>query len=681
MVQLPLLEFEKVVTFFAMLEGKMIVDMAKMTDDNINELKKMRKEMLKKEDTLQDKFSSRKSKVRKEFETMLDQCQGQMQSLEMLETRIGRVGQTAIRIGEQLESLHKQRERAIHAERLVGQLECVKEVLYSRDPKEKVKGAIIARQLMLATLEDECDKKFKESAQKLFRDYENNLIQQFEKATKENDTRQMKTLAEILFEYNGGKSCIQAYFNQKEFLNEAIKMTPKESIHFNDGQPISIELNQTEKTDPRLEMLYREAKLALEEDLSIIQSIFPRPSMALEYFIQRIFEHPIQIYLESILHSSLSHSKVAYLRCLHQSYIATIEIGKEFDCVLKNHFGDKIYVKINRFIDEIFSPYLEKSKILEYEKDALNTIVLLILSPFQNFINTKQSNKQKGKPLANSNPPNIFKLVNTDCIHQCLRLFSQSIQRITMLVADSKIEEELNKMDSIIEVYDFIKNVMDSIALIEETVKENNLNEKQLTKIKEDFFKELEIWCNSLLNSIVDVHLNQISSILNKQKKTDFKPKDEANVLSIPCSDTCKLITGYLEEVTKAAQANIDKILFVSIFSDLFSSFQDQLLAHIKKFTFTDIGGMLLSKDFNVYYNLAFNLQLKLDVIKGFEMLKDLSNIYIVRPENIKSIIEQGILSSFSFDLILPFVALRSDFHSANVKSLFYELEYKSDSD
>ncbi|RKP18392.1 hypothetical protein ROZALSC1DRAFT_23287 [Rozella allomycis CSF55] len=225
----------------------------------------------------------------------------------MLETRIGRVGQTAIRIGEQLESLHKQRERAIHAERLVvffqsiceGQLECVKEVLYSRDPKEKVKGAIIARQLMLATLEDECDKKFKESAQKLFRDYENNLIQQFDKATKENDMRQMKTLAEILFEYNGGTSCIQAYFNQKEFLNEAIKMTPKESIHFNDGQrqPIPIELNQTEKTDPRLEMLYREAKLALEEDLSIIQSIFPRPSMALEYFIQRIFEHPVKLFI------------------------------------------------------------------------------------------------------------------------------------------------------------------------------------------------------------------------------------------------------------------------------------------------------------------------------------------------------------------------------------------------
>ncbi len=44
-----------------------------------------------------------------------------------------------------------------------------------------------------------------------------------------------------------------------------------------------------------------------------------------------------------------------------------------------------------------------------------------------------------------------------------------------------------------------------------------------------------------------------------------------------------------------------------------------------------------------------------------FEMLREIGNLFIVKPENLKTVLNEGCLSRIELNLLYPYVALRSD--------------------
>lgn len=49
-----------------------------------------------------------------------------------------------------------------------------------------------------------------------------------------------------------------------------------------------------------------------------------------------------------------------------------------------------------------------------------------------------------------------------------------------------------------------------------------------------------------------------------------------------------------------------------------------------------------------------------------FDMLRELANIYIVKPENLGSILREGLLGTVEMKQMIPFVQLRADYKKIN---------------
>ena len=63
-----------------------------------------------------------------------------------------------------------------------------------------------------------------------------------------------------------------------------------------------------------------------------------------------------------------------------------------------------------------------------------------------------------------------------------------------------------------------------------------------------------------------------------------------------------------------------------------------------------------------------------------FSFLRELSNILIVKPENLRSVLQEGSLNLIDIRLFYPFIALRSDFRTSKIEILFPEMSSMTNS-
>lgn len=58
-----------------------------------------------------------------------------------------------------------------------------------------------------------------------------------------------------------------------------------------------------------------------------------------------------------------------------------------------------------------------------------------------------------------------------------------------------------------------------------------------------------------------------------------------------------------------------------------------------------------------------------------YEMLWELGHLYVVRPENLRSLLQEGHLGKLDPKLIYPYISNRGDFGTAHVDQLFPDME------
>ena len=56
-----------------------------------------------------------------------------------------------------------------------------------------------------------------------------------------------------------------------------------------------------------------------------------------------------------------------------------------------------------------------------------------------------------------------------------------------------------------------------------------------------------------------------------------------------------------------------------------------------------------------------------------FDMLMEIGRLFLVRPENLRSILQEGFLAAIDSKLLIPFIEQRNDFISANIQQYFPE--------
>lgn len=115
-----------------------------------------------------------------------------------MESRISEVGKTAIRIGEQLETIDKERSKASESRDIIeyfmefqdGSTERL-EALRQSGEEGQLKTAIISRRLSAVAKEVDNDVKARAAIEKFCESFEKEILEDFDKAYEEGDPRVM----------------------------------------------------------------------------------------------------------------------------------------------------------------------------------------------------------------------------------------------------------------------------------------------------------------------------------------------------------------------------------------------------------------------------------------------------------------------------------------------------------
>ncbi|KAJ9072166.1 Exocyst complex component 5 [Entomophthora muscae] len=259
-----------------------------------------------------------------------------------LEGRIGEVGNTAVQIGQQLETLDRQLQRASQARDLVryfleftqqGHCASLEDLRSMQGPEGQYKAAIIARKL--SNLAKELDlpdiEKTRVSIEKYSENLEKDLLETFDQAYTQGDIATMARCSKTLLDFNGGNSCVQTYINQHEFFMSQRKMRESSAelakTTFEASRSGFSDLNEPPPPpDPWMVKLYGEVRVVVAKEWDVISKVFPNSLLVIRQFLERIFGQSIEYYLEGLLEKAERQSPLAYLRTLASTHSCTANL-------------------------------------------------------------------------------------------------------------------------------------------------------------------------------------------------------------------------------------------------------------------------------------------------------------------------------------------------------------------
>ncbi|KAG1116736.1 hypothetical protein G6F42_013621 [Rhizopus arrhizus] len=686
-------------------------------------------------------------------------------SYDSLESRIGDVGKTAIRIGEQLETIDKERSKASESRDIIeyfmefqdGNTERL-DTLRQGGEEGQLKTAIIARRLNAVAKDVDNDADAKVAIEKFCESFEKEILEEFDKAYEEGDPRVMAHCAKVLFEFNGGASCVQIYVNQHEFFMSNMKIEEIDHVRESeDNADLSNPNLLPPEVDTSLVKLYDDIRITVRREAGIISSVFPQPATVMQVLLQRIFAQSIQDHIEHLLSRSQKYSHLAYLRTLASTHAETKRLieNLKFYCDKEVSLKDAADVNglvtsaspdetLDRCMDDLFVPYTEGDRYLRKEVESLSELFGNIVSEFlsamqrrkmtssknqsvltrtlnqisstssaagilspsvsspsalnelANQANTSTNPFEKKQPQAqqqssrgvDANTVTVddsgFTLLSPDAIMRILHIHAEAVIRCVELEDQQALVTSLGQiynvlvdfvgqkyldiaMDDILDdlnnvkepelaCFPVIKSATDIIQLMQKHFESAMLplivgipsTHRDILLLKNTFMATLERKINIVLQKSIDGITYWLSEILSRQKKNDFKPKDEEGAMmsmgTLPCMQSVDFITRVYRAASQALQGKN------------FEAFLRRI-------------GNAFHSDIAKYQEVIKMFKLP-GLDERFEMLRQLGNIFVVKPEILKSILSEGYLARLDPSVLYPYLEKRIDFKTAKLDRL-----------
>jgi len=169
---------------------------------------------------------------------------------------------------------------------------------------------------------------------------------------------------------------------------------------------------------------------------------------------------------------------------------------------------------------------------------------------------------------------------------------------------------------------------------------------------------------NHIMQKLADSIIAWLSSQLIKQKRTDFKPRNDdlsfARVNTEPCAACCEM----LEKVQNMVKQSLSGKNLEVFLTEIGVAFHSLLLDHLRKFPVSATGGLMLAKDLKSYQDTIATFGIP-SLSERFEFIRQLGNVFLVRPDILKSYITEGYLGRIDTSLLRPYLAQRSDWGQA----------------
>jgi hypothetical protein len=353
----------------------------------------------------------------------------------------------ALRIGERLEELERQRQRAQDAKNLLlcwlevserGSLSSLEQLKRKQGGDGKVKSAALARQLLMISQKLEQDdtgqvngngpvngtkavngirgsttshiernsqaprnsqpvtsaeqtkrRETRELIEKFLEGLETDLLQQFDAHYRRQNFEGMKECAAALRDFNDGASVTALFVNQHNFFIDRNQLLNEEIGDGETWERIADPDDEPPGVEPGLQAVIDDVKVTVVQESWIIKRAFPVPEEVLATFLQRVFQQSVQQRLEMVLQKAGSISSLSFLRALQssRSYIQTLVDDLKAHGLIEHPepASPAVTASLDSQLEELFVPYLSGSSYIEREKRNLDELYSSLLFKFTTY--------------------------------------------------------------------------------------------------------------------------------------------------------------------------------------------------------------------------------------------------------------------------------------------------------
>ncbi|KAF6732915.1 Exocyst complex component 5 [Oryzias melastigma] len=515
------------------------------------------------------------------------------------------------------------------------------------DPEKIKEAADIIQKLHLIAQELPFDR-FADVKAKIaskYHDLERQLIQEFTAAQRRGEIGRMREVAAVLLHFKGYAHCVDVYIKQ---CQEGAYMR---NDVFEDTAALCQRVNKQ------------------------VAEVFSSPETVMAKLIQNIFENKLQAHVKEKLDGTRHSDAEQYLKNLYDLYTRTTALAAK---LTEFNLGSDKHTFLSKLIKSIFSYYLES--YIDMEREYLRNRGAMILQRYYDSKITRNvrlalAGSAPTFPLGPSidthgetflSPELVVNLLQETrhAFERCHRLSDPSdlpknaysiflllVEHLCVDHIDYALEIGLSAIPSsdaknanlyfldVVQQANSIFHLFDKqfndqlMPLIRSLIPKAG---RVLTQEKE-VIEQMEVKLDTGIDRTLNCMVGQMKHILaTEQKKTDFRPEDENNVMiqyTTACSKVCAYVSRQVEHVRKSMDGkNVDTVLM-----ELGVRFHRLIHEHLQQFSYSSMGGMLAICDVAEYRRCAKNFRVPL-VLQLFDTLHALCNLLVVAPDNLKQV-------------------------------------------
>ncbi|TMS21203.1 Exocyst complex component 5 [Larimichthys crocea] len=642
-------------------------------ENHIEELKQLDEKIQRRVEKLEHQCHREAKEFAHKVQDLQRSNQVAFQHFQELDEHISYVATKVCHLGDQLEGVNTPRQRAVEAQRLMTYFnEFLDGDLRSdvfNNPDKIKEAADIIQKLHLIAQELPFDR-FADVKAKIaskYHDLERQLIQEFTVAQRRGEIGRMREVAAVLLHFKGYAHCVDVY----------IKQCQEGAYIRND--------------------VFEDTAVLCQRVNKQVGEVFSSPETVMAKLIQNIFENKLQAHVREKLDETRHSDVEQYLKNLYDLYTRTTALATK---LTEFNLGSDKHTFLSKLIKSIFSSYLES--YIDMEREYLRTRGAMILQRYydsknhqKRLIGTGSIQELKERIRQRTNLP-LGPIIDThgetflspelgcqpaagdtfQILQTCPRTPSQSsccwlttsvwntstyaleIGLSAIPSPDAKnanlyFLDVVQQANSIFHLFD--KQFNDQLMpLISSSPKLAECLQK-----KKEVIEQMEVKLDTGIDRTINCMVGQMKHILaTEQKKTDFRPEDENNVMiqyTAACSKVCAYVSRQVEHVRKSMDGkNVDTVL-----TELGVRFHRLIHEHLQQYSYSSMGGMLAICDVAEYRRCAKDFRVPL-VLQLFDTLHALCNLLVVAPDNLKQVCSGEQLTNLDRNLLHAFVQLPS---------------------
>ncbi|XP_069494177.1 exocyst complex component 5 isoform X2 [Ambystoma mexicanum] len=660
--------------------------------NHIQELKMMDERIQRKVEKLEQQCQKEAKEFAKKVQELQKSNQVAFQHFQELDEHISYVATKVCHLGDQLEGVNTPRQRAVEAQKLMkyfnefldGEL---KSDVFTNSEKIK-EAADIIQKLHLIAQELPFDR-FAEVKSKIaskYHDLELQLIQEFTSAQRKGEILRMREVAAVLLHFKGYSHCVDVYIKQ---CQEGAYM--RNDI-FEDSAVLCQRVNEQ------------------------VGDIFSSPETVLAKLIQNVFEVKLQTFVKDLLEDCRKSDAEQYLKNLYDLYTRTTNLSSK---LMEFNLGTDKQTFLSKLMKSIFISYLEN--YIDVETGYLRSRSSMILQRYYDSKNHQkrslgtggiQDLKERIRQRTNlSLGPSIDThgetFLTQEVVVNLLQETKQAFERCHRLSDPSDLPKNAFKIFTILVEYLCIEHIDYALEIglaaipspdsknanlyFFDVVQQANtifhLFDKQfndhlmplissspkLTEClqkKKEIIEQMEVKLDTGIDRTLNCMIGQMKHILvTEQKKTDFKPEDENNVM-IQYTTACVKVCVYVRKQVEKIRNSMDGKNVETVLMEFGVRFHRLIYEHLQQYSYSSMGGMLAICDVAEYRKCAKDFQIQL-VLQLFDTLHSLCNLLVVAPDNLKQVCSGEQLANLDKNTLHSFVQLRADYRSSRLARHF----------